>query len=214
MPASQRDDKGSSLVIFGKVVYRWDWIDCHWRSAGLANKHRTRVMAFAFLSINEVSLIMSIKTRMTPSVLAMTLLAPLCFHATQASAAHWSQDSNGYTLNCDIAVTNAPAGQWNKIEARFTLPVDGGSKLTYECVDAQGYTESSEGDRIWKYDFNCAVITDNIGSSVYVWHDMNTAYIQGLRPGITTQNFACDEIAKASKAQACKAGKAPPNCNR
>lgn len=178
----------------------------HWRSAGLANKHRTRDLAFAFQSINEVNLIMSIKTRMTPSVLAMTLLVPFCFHATQASAAHWSTDSNGYTLNCDIAVTNAPDGQWNKIEARFTVPVDGGSKLVYECVDAQGYTLGSEGDKWWKYDFNCTVTTDNVGSSVYVWHDMNTAYITGLRPGITTQNFACGEVAKASKAQACKIG--------
>ena len=153
---------------------------------------------------------MSIKPRITPSVLAVTLLTPFCFYATQTSAAHWSQDSNSWTLNCDIAVTYAPAGQRNKIEARFTVPVDGGSKLVYECV-AQQYPEHDGGDKVWKYEFNCAVITDNIGSSVYVWHDMNTANIRGFLPG-GTENDAYDEIAKASKAQACKAGKAPPNC--
>ena len=44
---------------------------------------------------------MSIKSMMTPSLLAATVIMSL-FHASKAGAADWSEDSNGYTLNCDI----------------------------------------------------------------------------------------------------------------
>ena len=147
---------------------------------------------------------------MHSSLLAKALMTSLLFCTVPASAAvHWSTNSNGYALECELAVNNAPAGQWNTITAHFTAL--SGAKLAYRCVDNQskGVTGGVESYEYYKYGFDCEVVEDTNGSEVYIWHNMNTCQIEGLKPGFATQAEACEKVFNASQAQVKKLGTAP-----
>ena len=149
---------------------------------------------------------MSIKLMMTPSMLAATLIM-FFFHAAEASAADWSEDSKGYTLNCDIndigyAFGHA-RGQWKTFEARFSLPADTGAKLWYRCQDGSGTSPMRDP----AYDFQCEVKVDQPGASLVVSRVGDQLHIQGMLPGYITPSFACNKVAEAAQVEVSTRGK-------
>lgn len=153
---------------------------------------------------------MSIPSPTYSSLLATALMTPLLCCSVPANAAvHWSTGSNGYTVECELAVLNAPAGQWNQIQANFTAL--SGAKLSYKCTDNQskGVTGGVESYEYYKFGFDCELVEEVHGSEVYIWHNMNTCKIEGLQPGLATQAQACEKVFNASQAQVKKLGTAP-----
>lgn len=151
---------------------------------------------------------MSIKSMMTPSLLAATVIMSL-FHASKAGAADWSEDSNGYTLNCDIKDIGYAyghiRGQWQTFEARFSLPADTGAKLWYGCRDGGGKTPLKEP----AYDFYCEVRVEHPGSSLYVSRAPDEIHIKDhdLVPGYISPRVACKTVAETANLEVRKRGK-------
>jgi len=146
---------------------------------------------------------MSIKANITLSALGTTLIVACCFHATDASAADWTEDSKGYTLNCDIAYKEAVFGQWKTFEARFSLPADAKANLWYECQDGGGKGPMRDPS----YDFHCEVKVDQPGVSLNISRVGYELHIKGLVPGYITPNYACKKVAEAAKVEVRKGGK-------
>ncbi len=148
---------------------------------------------------------MSIKSMMTPSLQAATLIM-LFFHAVEARAADWSEDSKGYTLNCDIKnigyAYGRADGQWKTFEAWFSLPADTGAKLWYGCRDGGGKTPMEEPD----YDFHCEVKGDQPGASLFISRVHDELHIKGLYPGYISSHFACRKVAEAARVEVRKNG--------